>query len=1188
MILKKIEIYGFKSFGKKTEIDFNEVVTGIVGPNGSGKSNVVDAVRWVLGEQRVKSLRGSKMEDVIFSGTEERKPLGYAQVVLYLDNSSHIFATDYEEISITRRLFRSGESEYYINKAQCRLKDIHALFMDTGLGREGYSIVSQGQIESIVNASATERKLLIEEAVGIVKYKVRKLEAERKLERAQNNMYRVMDIIAELEARLPNLRRQSEKAEEFITYKNELKDIEVNIFVHRMDRLKDQASKSYFNKKALEESLSGIDTEIETLDTRYNTLKTQVNSFDDEIAQMNEKIHLLITNFENSKTEISVARSKAESCESSILETNREIEQLKKEIIATETQSEELSETLQAVKDSYDRIKETYDTHKENADRIGKKYHAGDSYLSELRETVNSLQVELDEKQKQINDLNATMQNNQYLITQLSSDIEDLHGVIKETTNDLMTENSVDTKLLEAKETFNAHQKRYQELFDEYEDYKDSVQSVFTKMQTDEARLKLLVGYENNRQGYRFGIRKLMEYKVANQMSNNIFGTVGDLIKTDTRYTTAIGNALGGAISYVVVDNERTGKDCIDTLKKNKWGRVTFLPKNVIKSYPFHKDSSLESMDGYIAVASDLVECDEQFNEVIKNLLGKVLVIDKIDHAIAIAKKTSHKYKLVTLDGEVFFPGGALVGGKTKQDDEGVLSRKNEIERLEKSVEESKKRYEDLLSEKSVFAEKIKQEKILITESQATYDLLREENAVKVEQIRYKKDQIERTKELILKKESEKDKVLGRIEENNNDLIELNNTIADTQGSLEDIRNEMNKASSGGYKEDYVDAINLLNASEVDLVKTHETTLQWQERLDNTLERLDGLNNQLLFKEEYLTQLTGELDTLRTQIEYCTELDRDYDATRKEADEMYDALVREKKTVNEEYIRVNDAIMQLNKDRNAVTEQLNKVDVSIGKVELEMEHLQTGILEDYSLTYASALEHRTEIEDLEESIETVAELKDKIRKLGNINVEALDEYKEVKERFDTMSKQKNDLNEAKDELTKVIKDISANMVHQFMQQFNLIQNEFNAVFKKLFDGGEARLVLTDPDDVMESGVEIVAQPPATKLKNIAALSGGEKSMTAVSLIFAILNIKPAPFCILDEIDAALDDANGVRFCEYLASIKHKNQFVIVTHKKKTMEIADALYGASMGREGITQIFSVKMNRGNTEGEVNAG
>ncbi len=1188
MILKKIEIYGFKSFGKKTEIDFNEVVTGIVGPNGSGKSNVVDAVRWVLGEQRVKSLRGSKMEDVIFSGTEERKPLGYAQVVLYLDNSSHIFATDYEEISITRRLFRSGESEYYINKVQCRLKDIHALVMDTGLGREGYSIVSQGQIESIVNASAAERKLLIEEAVGIVKYKVRKLEAERKLERAQNNMYRVMDIIAELETRLPNLRRQSEKAEKFITYKNELKDIEVNIFVHRMDRLKEQASKSYFNKKALEESLSGIDTEIDTLDKSYNTLKTQVNSFDDEIAQMNEKIHSLITNFENSKTEISVARSKAETCEVSILETNKEIEQLKKEIETTEAQSEELNKTLEAVKDSYNRIKETYDVHKASADSIGKKYHDGDSYLSELREKVNALEEELDEKQKKINDLKAGMQNNQYLLKQLSTDIEDLQVVISETENNLAIEDSFNTELVKAKETLNVHQNNYQRLFDEYEDYKDSVQTLFTKMQTDEARLKLLVGYENNRQGYRYGIRKLMEYKVTNHISDKIFGTVGDLIKTDTKYTTAIGNALGGSINYVVVDNETTAKECIDTLKKNKWGRVTFLPKNVIKSYPLHKDSSLETMNGYIAVASDLVECDDRFNEVIKNLLGKVLVIDQIDNAIAIAKKTSHKYKLVTLDGEVFFPGGALVGGKTKQDDEGVLSRKNEIEKLEKSVEESKNQYEKLLGEKSVFAEKIKQEKTSITESQATYDILREENAVKVEQIRYKKDQIERAKELILKKETEKDNVFKRIDKNEKELIELNNTIIETQGSLVDMRNEMNKASSGGYKEDYVDAINLLNASEVELVKTHETTLQWQERLDNTMERLDGLNNQLLLKEETINKLTDDLDALRAQIEYCTELDRDYDATRKEADEKYDILVRQKKTVNEEYIRVNDAIIQLNKDRNAVTEQLNKVDVSIGKVELEMEHLQTGILEDYSLTYASALEHRTEIEDLEKSIETVTELKDKIRKLGNINVEALEEYKEVKERFDTMTKQKDDLNDAKDELTKVIKDISASMVHQFMQQFNLIQKEFNSVFKKLFDGGEARLVLTDPDDVMESGVDIVAQPPATKLKNIAALSGGEKSMTAVSLIFAILNIKPAPFCILDEIDAALDDANGVRFCEYLASIKHKNQFVIVTHKKKTMEIADALYGASMGREGITQIFSVKMNRETAKGEVNAG
>lgn len=961
MVLKRIEIYGFKSFGKKVEIDFNNKVTAIVGPNGSGKSNITDAIRWVMGEQRVKPLRGAKMEDIIFSGTPVKKPLGYAQVSIVLDNSEKIFDTDYDEIEVSRKYFRSGESEYYINRTQCRLKDVQNLFMDTGLGREGYSVVSQGQIESIVVNSPMERKLLIEEAAGIVKYRVRKTDAERKLEKAQNNLYRITDIIAELEQRLPSLKRQSEKAEKFIEYKNQLKEIEVGVFVHRMDILNERLNKTLFDKQSLEESLKGLDEQFGLLDEKYRIIKSKLAEYDSKIIGANEDIHKIMEQFEFAKVDLQVS---------------------KKEL-----------ENLISQKEQFGSEDSNYDL------------------------TIK----ELDKEQKTL--------------------IDEL----------------------------NAKSVVLQNVREEFEKHKSKTDEIVSTLRESESKLKILEGYENSMQGYKYAIRELMNLKNTNGiLANGLYTTVGEVINTEAVYAEAITKSLGASMSYMITENEHVAAECIGILKKNKWGRVTFLPKNIVKANETNDNSGIKNCVGFIDYANNLVKTDPEFRGIIDNLLSRVAICDSLENANKAALQTKHRLKIVTLDGEVLYPGGAVAGGQTKNEDEGSIKRRSEIEQLRKIVKDKQKEYDEI-----------------ITENAKPYE---------------------------------------------EEIFEIRESVA---------------------------------------------TLK--ERIRNIEERKKYFSQASDKKAEEVMLINKKIDELNQKIVGYSNIDNEYSEQRNKAETYYRTLIAEKEKNNAENDEIDKKIRQISIDRNSVSDKLSSVEVALGKTEVEISHLKDNMMEDYALTYAAAVPYKIEISDLNECLENISQLKDKIKKLGNINVDALEEYKEVKNRYEEMSRQRDDLIASKDELYKVINDISESMKKKFIEQFNIIQREFDNVFKKLFNGGEANLVLTDPDDVLNSGVEITARPPNTKLKNIAGLSGGEKSMTAISLIFAILRIKPSPFCVLDEIDAALDDANVGRICEYLQSVLEHNQFVIVTHKKITMEIADTLYGVSMGSEGISQVLSVKLS-----------
>ena len=1183
MILNRVEIYGFKSFARKTVINFDDDVTAVVGPNGSGKSNVVDAIRWALGEQRTKSMRLSKMEDVIFSGSNEKKALGYAQVTLIFNNENNIFKVDYDEISISRKVYRSGESEYSINKAVCRLRDIQEFFMDTGLGREGYSIIGQGQVESIINNSPSERKLLIEEAVGVVKYKSRKIEAERRLEKAQNNLYRISDIISEIEARLPSLKRQSEKAESYIVLRNRLKDIEVKIFVRKMDAIKAELAKHSEDKILIENSLADIDNMMEENRAKCEELKNLSLGQDRELIAINEEMALLDSEYEDAKINMHITLNKCENLEKTIAETLLSVEQIRGEIAKIDLIKEGLLKEKAEASDRVANLEREYDNLKRESQSVEDTYKQGNESIRVLKEKFNEIKSEIDallrrkaDTSDRINSLTHKKSNYELDKKEIGERIESLSALV-------MQEKNSDIVLIEKiREEINQKNEVQRNEIIKYDKTKEDLSHSFTELQTTQSKIKLLVGYEKSLSGYKYAIRKLMQAKENEGFcTDEIYGTLGTLVSTKPKYSEAITKAFGASLENIVLKDEHTAVRCIDLLKKNGWGRITFLPLNIVKpSRPPSENHSIHR--GFISYANELVECEDRFKSVVSSILGRVLVVDTIENANVIAKKTGYRNKIVTLSGEVLFVGGAIVGGSNKGDEDSVLKRKNEIELLNKKLSTMSVDYDNLLRARDTMLHSIKLRKTELADLNEKYEKTREENSELLQNIRYGKEQLSKEQnKLTFICASEKEQTL-RLDELSSEKEVIENALKISEDKLVEVQTEIEKLSSGEYRDAFLVAYDKQNQLQMEILKGREVVLSKENALAIYDEQIIKYHQNIKQKEELLVMLGLELENLTAQKEQSITTDSDYGAKKEKLKVRHSELSESKKINNNSFFEMNEKLQLLSSDRNDVIEKISKLEIKINAQDMEAEHLQMNMFEDYTMSYAAAIEYRDDEIDLVESVREVDEIKSKIKRLGNINVESVEEYKQTKARFEELSTQRDDLRDAKEDLITLIGDISSGMKERFLSQFELIQNRFNEVFTKLFNGGTAQLILTDPENVMDSGVDIVASPPKAKLKNIAALSGGEKSMTAISLIFAILSIKPSPFCILDEIDAALDDANAKRFCDYLLEIRDKNQFIMITHKKNSMEIADVIYGATMGRDGVTELVSVKMSQINSE------
>jgi len=1178
MYLKRIEVHGFKSFANKLQLEFGNGITAIVGPNGSGKSNVADAVRWVLGEQSAKQLRGSKMEDVIFSGTELRKPLGYAYVALTIDNSDHKLPIDYEEVTVARRVYRSGESEYLINGTACRLKDVQELFMDTGIGKEGYSLIGQGQIEKILSGKPEDRRELFDEAAGIVKYKRRKYEAEKNLEEERANLARVSDIISEIERQLTPLQKQSETAKIYLKYKEELKSLEVALFLKEYEKI--HSSKEDIENKLtivtvdleqtkieyekIKDEYRKLEIQLEDLDTLIDTDKSSFNEYllkkekaEGEIKVLNEQINSLLQNDENYQerihaTEQEIAVKKAE--EQKYIEDKEEID-----IKIGET-DDMLSSTLVELEQIRDNIKK-YSKEIEECSNAAFEYLNQNSVIKSNIQRYETMLEQNSIRKAQLNQKILKSKSEEGLYDEEISKYKEQLDKISAEINQFTAESeSLEKSIIDS-----------QNIIDNIADRLNDLQRQY---HIEKSRLESLINLAERYEGYGNSIKKVMEQK---KTMPGIIGVVADIIKTNKDYEIAIETALGPSIQNIITEDEKTAKELIAYLKANKYGRATFLPLTNIRSANNLHNHSVLNEKGVIGTASSLVETDSKYHELIEYLLGRVIVIDNIDNATLVARKYNYTLRIVTLEGELLSPGGSISGGAYKNT-ANLLGRRREIESSEEIIKKLDRQISELSSEKEMETERksglmnrldeIKkqlQEKYLQqntvklnleqviskkSEAEAEYlDFLNELNEIEKQDLELKKNLDELNKSLSenLLKNTEKE---HRIEE-------LNILLSKER----EAENEVNEKASKYRME--------LSALE----QSNHFILENIKRVKREIEKLYEEEEAIKLDMQKSFQIIQEKKEL---IKRTEELINETNMVLAQLDEKIKTAMAEKENIS----KTHKSFFEKRDELSAKIHNLEKECIRLGnqkeKLAEQLEQQMNYIWEEYGLTYSTALEYNAGRDiTVTGAKKSVQEIKDKIKALGDVNVNAIEDFKNLSDRYKFLITQREDLIKAEQALLQIISDLEVEMKIQFEKQFAAINKQFDTVFKELFGGGKADLELTD-DDVLEAGIRINAQPPGKKLQNIMQLSGGEKALTAISLLFAIQNLKPSPFCLLDEIEAALDDSNVKRFAKYLCKLSKDTQFIVITHRRNTMAVADILYGITMQEKGVSTLVSVSL------------
>lgn len=1179
MYLKSIEVHGFKSFANKILFEFHNGITGIVGPNGSGKSNVADAVRWVLGEQSVKQLRGASMQDVIFSGTQSRKPLGYAYVAITLDNSDHSLAIDYEEVTVARRLYRSGESEYLINGTVCRLKDVNELFYDTGIGKEGYSIIGQGQIDKILSGKPEERRELFDEAAGIVKFKRRKNTTLKKLEEEQQNLVRVTDILSELTKQLEPLERQSETAKIYLAKRENLKELDINMFLLEYEHTGNLI-------RELEEKTRIAENQLKEAQDAHSRTKDEYERLEKILEELNERMEAL----------------REESRDRAIRkqQLSGEINVLHEQILAGEQNDSHYRSRLLAVQE---------DTEKKSADQEA------------LEEQKADLQANLREIDRKLADEQKKMDNIQSSIEECTQAVEDGKNEIIEILNsrantkgkaqrfDAMKEQldirkagisqrilSLKTQEEEQQSAIDQAQKEYDTITKAIQETREegsrltkeihAIQETLKQQNTqlekeqtsyhrEASRLESLRNITERYDGYGNSIRRVMEQK--NHVPG-IRGVVADIIHVEKNYEIAIETALGGSIQNIVTDNEQTAKQMIEFLKKNRYGRATFLPLNSISSRGEFNQRGALNEPGAIGLASGLVTAEKEYDGLIGYLLGRVLVVDHIDHAIAIARKYRHSIRMVTLEGESLSPGGSMTGGAFKNNS-NLLGRRREIEELEKkvkelaagyneirqSMEDNRSRRNEMRDTVAALQQKFQEQSI----QQNTARLNIEQLEKKAEEIRGGYTRIEREQEEIRLQardmQADNIKITQELEASKRDEEELETFIETRQKELED------------WKKDEAETSEKLERIRLDASASQQKESFIKENLRRLKEEIEVLSKEreeILDSLEKGSQETAEkrktIDKVRKEIEGFAAKE---EAAAKQL-EKWQQEKEERTKSHKEFFEKRD---ELSGQISLLDKECFRLKTQAEKIEENREARISYMWEEYEITPNNALQYRKEeMNDRHVMKQQIHKLKDEIRALGSVNVNAIEDYKELLERHTFLSGQYNDLLEAEKTLEQIIQELDEGMRKQFTEKFGEIQKEFDKAFKELFGGGRGTLELAEDEDILEAGIRIISQPPGKKLQNMMQLSGGEKALTAIALLFAIQNLKPSPFCLLDEIEAALDDSNVGRFAGYLQKLTKNTQFIIITHRRGTMNAADRLYGITMQEKGVSTLVSVDL------------
>ena len=1179
MYLKSIEVQGFKSFANKIVFDFHNGITGIVGPNGSGKSNVADAVRWVLGEQSAKQLRGASMQDVIFAGTENRKPLSYAYVAITMDNSDHQLAIDFEEVTVARRVYRSGESEYLINGSPCRLKDVTELFYDTGIGKEGYSIIGQGQIERILSGKPEERRELFDEAAGIVKYKKRKATAQKKLENERENLVRVNDILAELERQVGPLERQAEKARIYLKKKEELKEYDVNMFLLEVERIEAQlkevegkyhiadeeskeASQSYENIKSeyekLEQDMASMDDKIASMREEMSQSTVTKGKLEGQINVLNEQIHTAEMTDEHLKSRLdSIDREKQERIESRGT-YEAEKQELDTELAAAATEKETAAEQLRNIQEEIARCTEGIEK--------------GKNEIIELlnrKASVKARQQRYDTMMEQVNIRKAQL--TQRLLARKTEEA-DLTSVLESYQKEL---DAVNASIAELKKNAAGMDEQNREWKRKSLEANQKLESAVAQYHKQQSRLEFLKNIAERYDGYGNSIKRVMEVR---DRVKGIHGVVADLIDVPKEYEIAIETALGGSIQNIVTDSEQTAKVLIEHLKKNRFGRATFLPLSAISAgNGFNTPGALKE-PGAIGIAADLVHVRPEYQTLARYLLGRVLVVDHIDNAIAIARKYRHSIRIVTPEGDLLNPGGSMSGGAFKNSS-NLLGRKREMEELEEACKKALTTVDKIQAE-TIFQEGIFQEKSGELENVKS-DLQKkylEENTAKIAL-----KQLEGKKEELYESSADMNLENRQLEEQ---IHELRDSLAAIAGEMKRLeqentdRNEKIESDSAALEQAKADRDNASAAlSEVQL---EAANLKQQDSfLDQNIHRLEEEKNRLLTEKMSLrdghTDSKNEVEKRLAQIE---ELKQKIENAGKDAETYYQEMT----AAQDEKAAKNEAQKGFFEKREALSARISDLDKELLRLQNQSDKLAERqdaqvdyMWNEYGLTFSTAeLLRDGSLDNVADMKRQIAERKNAIRGLGNVNVNAIEDYKEISERYEFMKTQHDDLITAQDALYKIIEELDIGMRKQFTEKFAMIRAEFDKVFRELFGGGHGSLELIEDEDILESGIQIISQPPGKKLQNMMQMSGGEKALTAIALLFAIQNLKPSPFCLLDEIEAALDDSNVDRYAKYLHKLTKHTQFIVITHRRGTMVAADRLYGITMQEKGVSTLVSVNL------------
>lgn len=1181
MQLKSLQIQGFKSFPDKTTLVFGRGLTSVVGPNGSGKSNISDAVRWVLGEQSTKNLRGDKMEDVIFLGTRDRKPIGFAAVSLVIDNSDRQLLMDADEVIITRKLFRDGESEYRLNKSAVRLKDINELLMDTGLGRDGYSIIGQGRIEEIVSAKSSQRREIFEEAAGISKYRYRKEEAEKRLENAYENLLRLKDIMTELEDRVGPLKVQSEKATRFLQLAEEKKKIEISLWIDTIEKSKTllleqennliiarnkqsdvQAILNEFQCRLDEgyEQMQKCSVEIEEKRNSITEMNDEIAKCDSDVAVLNNDIfHSTETRKELEKDIMKYVQSK-ETTKQKISDNLASIEEKQKHANQLEQEKETLETTLQELSIQLDAISAEITQQKSQRAAFEQSIE-----VQKLNRVSSATLIE--ETTQRMKNLDPYRQDREDSITAAMADLKQCKELLADIDTHLTSlensKNGYSMKLENRRQTM-------EQLLKEKNGFQEQENKLLQKS-------RILSDMEKNMEGYYNSVKHVMNEAQRGKL-HGIHNPISQLISTATEYTTAIETALGGAMQHIVTENEDAAKKAIQNLKFAKAGRATFLPIDVIQPQSLHADG-IEKMNGFVGIASELIDCSVQYRKIIQNLLGRVVIADTIDDAISIARKYNYRFRIVTLDGQLINIGGSLTGGSTVKNT-GILSRKDEIDSLKSQAEKLHEQSEALQPEMTKLKEECASLEGTIVSLNAQIKTAQEDKITYVAeckrlQIAYegavqaKEDMIREYNEVSKKLESLKissgsaDKLIASITQ---ELEATCQRIAEQKIQLDSISEKRQEISEA------------INTKRFELLTVSKDI----QNLQSTSEQLTDVHSE---QKEQVASYTKRVQTIQESIhdfelKIQQTLQRKKDLMEKvsKTERLISDLMQSRTVMEQKLNEIRNSEKDYIAQKERVQAELSRLDEKQQSLQMEYDQIISKLWDEYNLTRSQASEIAIKVEDSTGMKNQLADLKNKIKALGNVNVAAIEEYREINERYTFMKTQMEDVENSRNELTRLIRELTSQMREMFRTSFDEINQNFKQIFRELFLGGEGNLVLTDPENVLESGIEINVQPPGKIIKTLASLSGGEKAFVAIAIYFAILKVRPSPFCILDEIEAALDEVNVTRYARYLKKLSDKTQFIAITHRRGTMEEADVMYGVTMQEKGVSRLLELDISQ----------